>query len=72
MPAPCFLTLFFPVCDQGRGSTFRLHTLFMAASPIGQSVQNFEAEENSILAFSGDSGMDLIVEESDSLKGLLA
>jgi hypothetical protein len=45
-------------------------TLFMAASPIGQSVQNFEAEENSILALPGDSGMDLVVEESCSLKGL--
>ncbi len=50
---------------------YRLHTLFIAASPQGVDILDFEREESAILHATGRIGMDLVVEESGN-PGLLA
>jgi len=48
-----------------------LRVLFMAASPEGvEPVLSYEAEEAGILAATGDTGTELVVEESGTLEGL--
>ncbi len=48
-------------------SPFRLHTVFMAASPMGLPPLDFEREEAAILEATLKNGMDLTVEESGNL-----
>jgi hypothetical protein len=49
-------------------SAYKLTAVFMAAAPSGVSQLRFEDEEAAILKATRDSGMDLVVEESGTLK----
>ncbi len=58
--------------ESAEPSPFRLNVLFMAASPVGQHVLAYEAEELAILQATERLGLDLRVEESGSLAELSA
>ncbi len=45
-------------------SPYRLHTVFLAASPRGVEQLDFEKEETAILGAASGAGIDLLVEES--------
>ena len=49
---------------------FRLSMLFMAAAPASQNPLDYEAEETVILEATGQTGIDLFVEETGTLTGL--
>jgi CHAT domain-containing protein len=49
-------------------SAYKLTAVFMAASPKGVSQLRFEDEESAILKATRESSMDLVVEESGTLR----
>ncbi|WP_034643709.1 CHAT domain-containing protein, partial [Desulfovibrio inopinatus] len=52
-------------------SEYALSLAFMAAAPDSQTVLNFEKEEQGILEATKDTPLDLVVEESGTLEGLI-
>lgn len=48
-------------------SDYRLHVVFMAATPEGVSALRFEEEEAAILRAAGSVGVDLVVEDTGTL-----
>ena len=54
--------------EQNSPSPFKLSAVFMAAAPSGLGRLRFEDEEAAILKATRESGMDLIIEESGTLR----
>ena len=58
--------------EQKSPSPFKLSAVFMTAAPSGLGRLRFEDEEAAILKATRDSGMDLVIEESGTLRLLRA